>query len=365
MTSNANTFSTQTLSAKGIFVGKSHYFDVIRTSHQHSVVCEEVLELIAKCCSVKTDNNYFFFDLDDSWLVYSAQAIGLCNAKYLATSERGDIFDLWETASGGVIVDATSVHTNGTKILRLVLELGKELRHDPVIAARQYLLSNRTQERYFFGITNIQEIATQRFESSGTKPIDTDRKISHFSDIVNQRRSCNRFKNVAFSSEQLESVIRDSFLKRASGTRPFAVAGGLGPYHLIIGCQNIKGLESGLYLTGDETFQPLNRFSSLPDEMLLTSMGLKQPWLSEAGAWIFVVVDPEILLRKYGKRAYRFIYMETGGLLQQMHLSCTSYGLGFRILGGFDDQLANTLAEVQEPAFISAIALLGSEHENA
>lgn len=62
----------------------------------------------------------------------------------------------------------------------------------------------------------------------------------------------------------------------------------------------------------------------------------------------------------HGSRSHLNSFIGLGGLLDRMHLSCTSYGLKYRTIGGFDEGLIKALLKIkEEDRIVGSLAALG------
>ncbi len=53
------------------------------------------------------------------------------------------------------------------------------------------------------------------------------------------------------------------------------------------------------------------------------------------------------------------MFLDSGGILQQLHLSATSLGMEFRAIGGFDDKLVEKLFELSSKDLVTSLAVCG------
>ena len=80
---------------------------------------------------------------------------------------------------------------------------------------------------------------------------------------------------------------------------------------------------------------------------------LFQSWVLEAPAVFIFTADYNITAKKYGKRAWRYIYLEVGHACENLLLEATALGMGGVPVGAFyDDELKNALTIPQTPIYV-------------
>jgi SagB-type dehydrogenase family enzyme len=125
--------------------------------------------------------------------------------------------------------------------------------------------------------------------------------------------------------------------------------GGLYGIELYAVVQHVKGLEPGLYLyhprsdklllrktqKGDGVVDKVRAACAYPEELITHS---------RAGAVFLLAGRPFKLMRKYGDRGLRYLFVEIGEMTQNIHLACTALGFGSVESAGFyDDDLNDAI----------------------
>ncbi len=128
--------------------------------------------------------------------------------------------------------------------------------------------------------------------------------------------------------------------------RPYASAGARYPLELYIISLNCKGMAKGLYHYNvkEHSLETL-LLDTLNTSVLKITGG--ERWVIDAGV-IFIITG--VIGRgrvKYGDRAYRYMLIEAGSLLQNLCLAVSELGLGSCPLGGFIDDELNKLLDIQ------------------
>jgi SagB-type dehydrogenase family enzyme len=119
--------------------------------------------------------------------------------------------------------------------------------------------------------------------------------------------------------------------------------GGLYGVDLHLGAANVEGLERGLYrfdprggalwlMDGEAALDRALEACCFDEEMIS---------VSQAAAVLFLAGRPPKLYRKYGNRGLRYLFLEAGEIVQNVHLAVTALGLGDVETAGFYDQEVN------------------------
>lgn len=123
-------------------------------------------------------------------------------------------------------------------------------------------------------------------------------------------------------------------------------AGALYPIETYLGVNRVDGLTGGLYHYEIR----FHRLAFLREDPLV-GMGLTRAALGQTVCqraalvliWTAVIARSA---RKYGERAYRYIYMDAGHVAQNVYLASTGLGLGCCAIGAFFDDEVNAVLDV-------------------
>jgi len=125
-------------------------------------------------------------------------------------------------------------------------------------------------------------------------------------------------------------------------------AGALYPIETYLGVNRVEGLTGGLY----HYEVRYHRLAFLREDpligMALTRAAMGQTVFQRAALvliWTAVIARSA---RKYGERAYRYIYMDAGHIAQNVYLASTALGLGCCAIGAFFDDEVNAVLDVDE-----------------
>ncbi|HEY8340506.1 MAG TPA: SagB/ThcOx family dehydrogenase [Egibacteraceae bacterium] len=162
-------------------------------------------------------------------------------------------------------------------------------------------------------------------------------------EVLGNRRSIRDYTGDAIPLPQLATVVRAAGACTAVGhvdlveggerSIPFRTApspGGLYPLEVWLLARRVEGLDAGVWRfdprrdalvhEGDEAMEEAARGCfAVPEEVIA---------LSRAAAVILLVARPWKVMRKYGDRGVRYLFIEAGAIAENIHLACGSLGLG-------------------------------------
>lgn len=158
--------------------------------------------------------------------------------------------------------------------------------------------------------------------------------------IVN-RQSVRHYTGDAIQFADLTSILqagngvsRESEVALSDGEtvlfsqRTVPSGGGLYPVSIYLAALNIKGLAKAIYRyqSVNDVLLPVLDAEHV-DQLIDTFAGSKDIFKT-SGAILLLVGQPWRSLRKYGNKGMRFVFHETGGISQNIHLAVTALGLG-------------------------------------
>ncbi|HEV9035744.1 MAG TPA: SagB/ThcOx family dehydrogenase [Puia sp.] len=197
----------------------------------------------------------------------------------------------------------------------------------------------------------------RHFDYSGFEKISLGKGIRlpvSFGDVIKGRRSKREFTGDPMSMDFLASILRCasgvSSIGSASlsdgsqvkiGFRTVASGGGLYPTDIIVAALNIQGLPGGIYQyvpQMDESGDFLIRLDENTDPVVRALPHSESSMnIDNAAAVFLLATNPWKSMRKYGSRGLRFIFLEAGGISQNIHLASTALGIGSCDFGAFID----------------------------
>jgi len=169
-------------------------------------------------------------------------------------------------------------------------------------------------------------------------------------DALQERSSIRDYGQEPLQTQHLSQILWASQgITRERGEWQFRTApsaGALYPIETYLGVNRVDGLSAGLY----HYELRHHRLAFLREDpmigMALTRAALGQTMCQRAAlvfAWTAVIARSA---RKYGERAYRYIYMDAGHVAQNVYLACTALGLACCAIGAFFDDEVNAVLEV-------------------
>lgn len=169
--------------------------------------------------------------------------------------------------------------------------------------------------------------------------------------ILQERRSVRDFSQEPLSLEELSQLLWASQgITHERGELPFRTApsaGALYPIETYVAVNRVGELLPGLYHYEVRH----HRLAFLREDPLigvaLTRASGGQTWFQHAAMttiWTAVIARSA---RKYGERAYRYIFMDAGHVAQNLYLAATGLQLGCCAIGAFFDDEVNTVLGIE------------------
>jgi SagB-type dehydrogenase family enzyme len=168
-------------------------------------------------------------------------------------------------------------------------------------------------------------------------------------EAIKRRKSIRAFSQKPLTLEQLSYLLWASTgVQRIEGGYKFRTApsaGALYPIETYLIANNVNGLEKALYHYSIKS-HALEELELGDFSVAIAHAALGQEMLVHAAA---VFVWTAIFNRskwKYRQRAYRYVYLDTGHIAQNLALAATSIGLGSCQVGAFFDDEVNKVVGV-------------------
>ena len=168
-------------------------------------------------------------------------------------------------------------------------------------------------------------------------------------EAINRRASVRSFSDQAMSLAQLSRLLLSAGgITHERGDwdmRAVPSGGALYPMEIYIVATNVSDLPDGLY-----HFQVSD--SSL-EQVKLGDFGERartaandQASVGASPATLMMTARFDRSTHKYGDRGYRYTYIETGAICQNVYLAATSMGMGTVAVGAFNDESANDFLDI-------------------
>jgi SagB-type dehydrogenase family enzyme len=163
---------------------------------------------------------------------------------------------------------------------------------------------------------------------------------------IEKRRSIRNFSKrpiplyhlsqLLFSAQGLTGNIYGQTLRSAPS------AGALYPMEIYIVVNNVDDLSTGIYRYKviDHSLDLL-RTGDFRKELIDAGWG--QGMLGDSCVTFILSAVFERIVKRYGERGYRYIYMEAGHISQNLYLQAVSLGHGSVCVGAFSDERVNRL----------------------
>ena len=180
-------------------------------------------------------------------------------------------------------------------------------------------------------------------------PAPSENLPCSLSEAIVNRVSTRDMKPIPLSLKDLSSILfysygitRDNL--ETGFPRPFRTipsAGAMYPLELFLYASHVEGLDPGIYHYNPNNYLRLIKEGDLAVEI---SNCLVQSYLAhQASAIFFITAMFERSTFKYGDRGYRFVFLESGHLAQNMNLISTALGLASLNIGGYFDSQVDAL----------------------
>ncbi len=193
---------------------------------------------------------------------------------------------------------------------------------------------------------------------------------SSVADILFSRRSCRDFNEDPITEDDLNAILwAAQGITGSGGKRTAPSADALYPIRLLVATRNGEGFTPGLYYGYDA---PSGMLSCIQEGELLSSLEAaaleEQSWIGKAAAVVIITADFTSARQVFseqpplGMRGERYVWIEAGGIAQNMHLQATDMGLGGVLVAGIDDTAttkALKLAPPWEPVLLFCLGHAG------
>jgi SagB-type dehydrogenase family enzyme len=176
---------------------------------------------------------------------------------------------------------------------------------------------------------------------------------------LQRRRSVRRYTGDSITLESLGALLRsaagvtsESRAPLAGGGeaqlafRTVASAGGLYPIDVVVAAMRVSRVPRGVYRYDPSGSQLVPFAGEDAVERLLCAFAVREELISlrRANALLLLVGQPWRSMRKYGPRGMRFVFIEAGGIAQNVALAATALGLGsVDCASTYDDEIHDAL----------------------
>lgn len=190
-----------------------------------------------------------------------------------------------------------------------------------------------------------------------------------FQQLVFNRRSHRRYDTDAVLSLaelgyllQMTQGLRDDPQPQKLTRRYVPSAGSRHPFETYLAVQRVEGLEPGIYhySPGQHDLESWKPGLDALQSAHATTYNQKQ--VINSAITFFWVAEIYRTSWRYGIRAYRYIYLDAGHVCQNLYLAAESIGYGVCAIAAFDDELSNTVFELDgKERFMAYMASVGKK----
>lgn len=163
-----------------------------------------------------------------------------------------------------------------------------------------------------------------------------------------QRRSIRSYKARSLSKIQLSTLLfAAQGINRRGGWRTVPSAGGLYPVELYVAIGDVKQIPHGVYRYQAATHR-LQLVSEGQWQHALADAAWQQDWIAKAPVILIYTAAVKRTSRKYGARAWQYIFIEVGHAAQNVVIAAQALGLGSAVAGAFDAARVRRLCRLKK-----------------
>ena len=175
------------------------------------------------------------------------------------------------------------------------------------------------------------------------------RDKSRTDEIIERRRSTRVFSGQTLGLDYLARVLLSgngvTHSKGAYEMRSAPSAGALYPIDIYVIAYRVDSLEKGLYhFQVQDSSLALIKAGDFNEDIYRACNNQKTVGFSPATLILTARFDRSTI--KYADRGYRYCYMESGAIAENVHIQAEALGLGTVIVGAFNDDAVSGLLDV-------------------
>ena len=183
---------------------------------------------------------------------------------------------------------------------------------------------------------------------------------------IENRRSCREYEDLPVPLAALSLLLWAAQGKTDEhGRTATPSAGGQYPIHIFVAPAQGENVAGGAfrYVAQDHVLQQVDQNDIR--EQLCDSALDRQPWVQQAGAVFILAADFDAMRHHFfgqppqGRRGDRYIFIETGAMVENIQLQATACGLGAVLVGGFDDDEVARILSLGEGIRPTAMICIG------
>jgi SagB-type dehydrogenase family enzyme len=178
-------------------------------------------------------------------------------------------------------------------------------------------------------------------------------------EVLRERRSVREYRSESISIQAVSQLLwAAQGVTGPDGRRTAPSAGALYPLEVYLVAGWVEDLEAGVYRYGPLDHD-LGVVVSGDVRGPLAAAAGGQPQVASGAATIAITANYSRTTREYGDRGVRYVQMEVGHVVENIHLQAIPLGLGTVIIGAFDDNETKQVLSVAESEEVLALMPLG------
>lgn len=189
---------------------------------------------------------------------------------------------------------------------------------------------------------------------------------------LSRRRTVRDFSAASIPIETLKKLLwAAQGITAKDGKRTAPSAHAMHPLKLFVLANCVTSIEKGLYVV-DQADLALSAVSTSDLRVALRQAAIGAPeWITDAACVIAICADLVAPSRAfaeqkpYGMRGARYVYLEAGAAAQNLQLQAAAEGLGCVLVGGFDDEAAVDVLELEPPFMPIVFVCVGYAAQSA
>ncbi len=187
--------------------------------------------------------------------------------------------------------------------------------------------------------------------TEGSIPIET---------AIRKRRSVRSYSSKSLNKQELSQLLwAAQGVTSEEGFRTAPSAGALYPLEVYVVTGNVQDIPPGVYRYRPQRHELIRvKDGDLLGGLSEAALGQKSVRLS-AASLVFAGVYKRSAA-KYGKRARRYVHIETGHAAQNVYLQATALGLGTVMVGAFNDKKVRDIVGMKKDEAPLAIMPVGN-----
>lgn len=184
---------------------------------------------------------------------------------------------------------------------------------------------------------------------------------------IAKRRSAGAFGSEPITAAQLSMLLHAAYGKCSDDHRHRPVASAGAFYRIdvhIVLFKAVGALQAALYKVEFDAAGAV-RFKLQHADLKNLARTLHAPHQMQAASGLLILsADLALPALKYRSRAYPFVLMEAGGIIQNIALSAAEQNCGWRPIGGFDEAAVASLCQLPDGHNVLITGLFGTQQQS-